>query len=97
MAESKPRRPRVASIDIQDTETNRPIVDAIIEDNPTADVITMPGLVKVRNDGGLHITRETVEKHVGGEWETSEIQLSIISMSGNLDIEEDYIDIAWRR
>lgn len=97
MAETKPRRPRVASIDIQDTETNRPVIEAIIEDNPDSDTISMPGLVKIRNDGGLHIKRSTVEKHVGGEWETSEIQLAIISMSGNLDIEEDYIEIAWKR
>jgi len=96
MTEAK-RRPRIASIDIQDTDTNRPVIDAIVEDNPGADTITMPGLVKIRREGGLHITRETVEKHVGGEWETSEIQLAIVSMSGNLDIEEDYIDIAWKR
>ncbi|HHV21457.1 MAG TPA: monooxygenase [Propionibacterium sp.] len=97
MTETKPRRPRVASIDIQDTETNRPIVDAIVEDNPDAELLYQPGMVKIRNDGGIYIKKETVEKHLGAEWETSEIQLSIISMSGNLDIEEDYIEIAWRR
>lgn len=97
MTEAKARRPRVASIDIQDTETNRPIVEAIVEGNPDAELLYQPGMVKIRNDGGLRINKETVEKHLGEEWETSEIQLSIISMSGNLDIEDDYIEIAWRR
>lgn len=97
MSESKPRKPRLAGIDIQDTESNHAVVAGILEDNPDATVDHMPGLVRIRRDGGLHITRETVEKHVGDEWETSEIQLAIVSMSGNLEIEEDYIDIAWRR
>jgi phenol hydroxylase P2 protein len=38
-----------------------------------------------------------VEKHLGREWETLEFQLAIVSMSGNLDLEEDEITLAWRR
>lgn len=97
MAERKPRPPRPASVDIQDNEGNRAIIEAIEEDNPNADTLRMPGLVKIRQDGGLTIKRETVEKHLGREWETLEFQLAIVSMSGNLDIEEDEITIAWRR
>lgn len=97
MAEARTRQPRVAGIDIQDTETNRPVIDAIMEDNPKAEIAHLPGFVRIRSEGGLHIKRETVEKHLGEEWETSEIQLAIISMSGNLDIDEDHIDIKWRR
>lgn len=97
MTEAKARKPRLAGIDIQDTEANRAVVQGILEDNPGANVDNMPGLVRIRREGGLHITRETVEKHVGSEWDTSDIQLSIVSMSGNLEIEEDYIDIAWKR
>ena len=97
MAERKPRPPRKASVDIQDNEANRAIIEAIEEDNPEATTMRMPGMVKIVNDGGLHITRASVEKHLGREWETLEFQLAIISMSGNLDLDEDHIDIAWRR
>ncbi|MFV0459217.1 MAG: MmoB/DmpM family protein [Actinomycetales bacterium] len=97
MAEARTRPARPASVDIQDTEANRPLIEAIEEDNPAADTLRMPGLVKIRTDGRLVINRETVEKHMGREWETLEFQLAIVSMSGNLDIEEDEIVVGWRR
>lgn len=96
MAERRARQPRQAGIDLQDTETNRPVIEGIIEDNPNAEVMNMPGLVRIRTEGALRVSKETVEKHVGGEWDPEDIQLAIVSMAGNLDIEEDYIEIAWR-
>lgn len=97
MAEAKARPVRPASVDIQDNEENRPLIEAIEEDNPDSETLRMPGLVKIRNNRELVIKRETVEKHLGREWETLEFQLAIISMAGNLDIEEDEITVAWRR
>lgn len=96
MTEAKARRPRVAGIDLQDTETNRPVIDAIMEDNPASQIDHMPGLVRIRNENGLHITKATVEKHVGDEWDTEDIQLAIVSLAGNLDIDEEHIDIKWK-
>ena len=97
MAEAKVRSPRKVSVDVQDNEENRPVIEAIEEDNPEATVMRMPGLVKIQTEGTLTIRRETVEKHLGREWETLEFQLAIVSMSGNLDLEEDEITLAWRR
>lgn len=96
MSELRARKPRQAGIDIQDTEENRPVIDGIIEDNPQAEVSNLPGLVRIRTEGALRVQRETVEKHRGEEWDPSDIQLAIVSMAGNLDIEEDYFEIAWR-
>lgn len=96
MATPRTRKPRQAGIDLQDTESNRAVIEGIIEDNPNAEVTNMPGLIRIRTEGALRVSKETVEKHVGGEWDTEDIQLAIVSMAGNLDIEEDYIEIAWR-
>lgn len=96
MATPRTRKPRQAGIDLQDTESNRPVIEGIIEDNPEAEVTNMPGLVRIRTEGSLRVSKATVEKHVGGEWDPEDIQLAIVSMAGNLDIEEDYIEIAWR-
>lgn len=90
------RQARQAGIDIQDTEENRPVVDGIIEDNPQAEVSNLPGLIRIRTEGKLRVNRETVEKHRGDEWDPADIQLAIVSMAGNLDIEEDYFEIGWR-
>jgi phenol hydroxylase P2 protein len=97
MSEHRTRQARQAGIDLQDTESNRAVIEGIIEDNPNASVDHMPGLVRIRTEGPLRVERTTVEKHMGGEsWDPEDIQLAIVSMAGNLDIEEDYIEIAWR-
>lgn len=96
MSEPRTRKPRVAGIDLQDTESNRAVIAGIMEDNPDSQIDHMPGLVRIRNENGLHITKATVEKHVGDEWDTEDIQLSIVSLAGNLDIDEEHIDIKWK-
>ena len=97
MSERRVRKPRQAGIDLQDTEDNRAVIAGIMEDNPRAELSNLPGLVRIRTEGALRVERETVEKHRNGEeWDPADIQLAIVSMAGNLDIEEDYFQIAWR-
>ena len=48
-------------IAFQANEESRPLVDAIIADNPEAQVVYSPGLVKIDAPGRLVIKRETVE------------------------------------
>lgn len=97
MSEVRARKPRQAGIDLQDTESNRAVIEGIMEDNPQAELSNLPGLVRIRTEGTLRVDRATVEKHQGGEeWDPEDIQLAIVSMAGNLDIEEDYFEIAWR-
>lgn len=89
-------RVRTVGIDLQDSEESRPLVDAIEQDNPDADVLRIPGLVKITSPGELVIRRETVEEQMGREWETHELQVAIVSYSGHIaEWDDDEIVIRW--
>jgi phenol hydroxylase P2 protein len=87
---------RLVGVDLQDSEDTRALVDAIEEDNPEANLIRMPGIVKIQTPVQLVINRETVEERMGREWETHEFQVSIVSYSGNIaEWDDDQIVIKW--
>jgi phenol hydroxylase P2 protein len=89
-------RARLVGVDLQDSEDTRALVDAIEDDNPDADLIRMPGIVKIQTPGQLVINRETVEQRMGREWETHEFQVAIVSYSGNIaEWDDDQIIIKW--
>jgi len=87
---------RQVGLDLQDSEEGRPLLEAIEEDNPDANLIRMPGLVKVQAPRELVVRRETVEQHMGREWETHEFQMNIVSYSGHIAVwDDDEIVIKW--
>jgi phenol hydroxylase P2 protein len=87
---------RQVGVDLQDSEESRALVEAIEEDNPDANLIRMPGLVKIKAPRRLVIRRETVEQRMGREWETHEFQVNIVSYSGHIaEWDDDEIVIQW--
>jgi len=93
---TSPQKVRQVGVDLQDSEETRPLLEAIEQDNPGANVSRMPGLVKIQKPGELVIRRETVEDRMGREWETHEFQVSIVSYSGNIAVwDDDEIVIKW--
>jgi phenol hydroxylase P2 protein len=87
---------RQVGIDIQDSEENRGLIDAIKADNPELTIRHIPGLVKLQAAGQIVINRETVESKLGREWETGEFQLSIVSYAGNFsEWDDDQIIVKW--
>ena len=85
------------SITIQDTPDGRPIIEAIKEDNPGADIMVMPGAVKIDRDGELIVKADTVSAKLGRDWDPQEIHLAMVSMAGNLDEEDEYFALSWNR
>lgn len=87
---------RPVGVDIQETEQNRAVIEAIEADNEAATVVHMPGMVRVTSPGRLVVKRESVEQRLGREWETHEFQLAIISYFGHIkEWDDDEIVIAW--
>jgi phenol hydroxylase P2 protein len=87
---------RQVGIDIQDSEENRGLIDAIKADNPELTIRHIPGLVKLQAAGQIVINRATVESKLGHEWETGEFQLSIVSYAGNFsEWDDDQIIVKW--
>ncbi|QDQ98216.1 MmoB/DmpM family protein [Tomitella fengzijianii] len=87
---------RQVGIDLQESDDNRAIIDAIREDNPDLTVRRLPGLVKVQCPGRIVVNRETVEDKLGRDWETGEFQLAIVSCAGNFsEWDDDQIIVSW--
>jgi phenol hydroxylase P2 protein len=56
-------------IAFQANEDSRPIVDAILADNPHASAVYSPGLVKIDAPDSLTIKRATIEAHTGSSFD----------------------------
>ena len=83
-------------IALQMVDETRPIVEAIEQDNPNAEVDYQPAMVRISAPGKLTIKRETVSELIGRDWEPQEIQLILITFGGNLDEDEDEFTVHWQ-
>ncbi|MBX3679796.1 MmoB/DmpM family protein [Cognatazoarcus halotolerans] len=82
-------------IALQTNEDTRPIIEAIVQDNPAAIVNEAPAMVKIDAEGKLVIRRETVEELIGRPYDLQELQVNLITMSGNLDQTDDEMTLYW--
>ena len=83
-------------IALQTNEETRPIVEAIIQDNPDCTVNEQPAMVKIDAEGKLVVRRETIEELIGRSYDLQELQVNLITMSGNLDQTDDEITLFWK-
>lgn len=88
---------QLASITLQNTDDARPIIEAILADNPGVQVLNMPGAVKLDRDKRIVVNRASVEERLGRDWDPQEIHLVLISMAGNLDEDDDYFALEWNK
>ncbi|MCE1235237.1 MAG: MmoB/DmpM family protein [Hyphomicrobiales bacterium] len=87
---------QIASITLLHNDDARPIIEAILADNPGVRVLNMPGAVKLDCDDELIVKRASVEERLGRPWEPQEIQLVLVSMAGNLDEDDDWFKLSWK-
>ena len=76
-------------IAFQANEESRPVVDAILQDNPQASAVYSPGLVKIDAPGRLSIQRATIEEHTGQPYD------NLVTLSGNIDEDDDQLTLSW--
>lgn len=88
---------QIASITLQNTDDARPIIDAILADNPGVEVMTMPGAIKMDRETSIVIRRATVEENLGRDWDPQEMHLVLVSMAGNVDEDDDHFTLRWNR
>lgn len=87
---------RNVSITLQNNDDARPIIEAIETDNQDAIVRYYPAMVKIDCPGRLIIKQETVEENLGREWDVQEIHLSLISIAGEVDEDDNYFLLEWK-
>jgi phenol/toluene 2-monooxygenase (NADH) P2/A2 len=87
---------QIASLTLYHNDEARPIIEAILADNPGVKMLNMPGAVKLDCEGSLIVRRASVEERLGRTWDPQEIHMVIISMSGHLDEDDDQFEVTWR-
>lgn len=84
-----------AFIVLQAVEDARPVVEAIMADNPGAEVSELPGLIKIDREHSLSIHRQSIEERIGRKFDLQEMQVFLISISGHLDEDDDSFTLSW--
>ena len=84
-------------IAFQDNEESRPIIDAILADNPEATAVHSPGLVKIDAPGRLGVRRETIEEQTGQRFDLQQIHVNLVTLSGHIDEDDDELSLSWLR
>lgn len=82
-------------IALQNTDDTRAIVAAIIAMNPDATINEYPAMVKIDAPGRLVISREHVSEELGRDWDIQELQLNLVSLSGNIDETDEAFTLHW--
>ena len=83
-------------IAFQTNDDSRPVIEAIAEDNPHAVVNTFPAMVKIDAVGRLVIRRESIESRIGRDYDLRELQINLISLSGNIEETDDAFILEWK-
>jgi len=83
-------------IAFQANEEARPIVEAILADNPNAQVQYSPALIKIDVPQRLTIRRETVEKITGQPFDLQQIHVNLVTLSGHIDEDDDQFTLSWK-
>ena len=84
-------------IAFQKNEDSRAIVNAILADNPGAIVSDQPAMVKIDVPHRLVVRRATIEEELGREFDLQEMQVHLITMSGNVDETDDEFSLTWHQ
>ncbi len=82
-------------IALQTNEDTRQVIEAILQDNPGAVVDEQPAMVKINAEDRLVVRRETIEELIGRPYDLQEMQVHMITMSGNLDQTDDEMTLFW--
>jgi phenol/toluene 2-monooxygenase (NADH) P2/A2 len=83
-------------IAFQANEESRPVVDAIVADNPNAVLSHPTGLVKIDAPNSLTIRRETIEELVGRPYDLQQIHVNLVTLSGHVDEDDDQLTLSWK-
>jgi phenol hydroxylase P2 protein len=82
-------------IAFQANEDTRPIIEAILADNPAAEVEDQPAMVKVTAPDRMSINRATIEDLIGRDFDLQEMHINLITLSGHVDEDDDSFTLSW--
>ncbi len=80
---------------VQANEEARSIVEALVQDNPHAVVQESPAMVRIEAEGKLTLNRATVETLTNQPFDIQQLHVNLISISGHIDEDDDYLTVEW--
>ncbi|ASW03960.1 MmoB/DmpM family protein [Burkholderia cenocepacia] len=83
-------------IAFQANEESRPVVEAILADNPNAVATESPGMVKIDAPGHLTINRQSIEDRIGMKFDLQQIHINLITLSGYIDEDDEQFTLSWK-
>jgi phenol/toluene 2-monooxygenase (NADH) P2/A2 len=82
-------------IAFQNNEESRPVVAAILSDNPDAVASYPTGLVKIDAPDRLTISRASIEEETGGRYDLQQIHVNLVTIAGCIDEDDDRLMLSW--
>lgn len=82
-------------IALQTNEESRPVIEAILADNPNAVATESPAMVKIDAPDQLTIRRESIEERTGARFDLQQLHVNLISLSGHIDEDDDSLTLSW--
>lgn len=79
----------------QDNDDSRYLSEAVMEDNPEAEMQHQPAMIRIQAEKRLVINRETMEEKLGRDWDVQEMLINVISIGGNVDEDDDHFILQW--
>ena len=70
-------------------------MEAILADNPGAQAVHSPGLVKIDAPNRLTIRRQTIEEITGRPYDLQQIHVNLVTLSGHIDEDDDQFSLSW--
>lgn len=83
-------------IAFQANNDTRPIIEAILADNPDARLTEMPALVKIDCPGRLVVKRDSISELAGRDFDLREIYINLVSLAGEVDESDEEFVLEWK-
>lgn len=82
-------------IAFQANEDSRPIIEAILADNPGSVATASPAMIRIDADDRLVVKRETIEELIGRPFNLQEMHLNLLTLTGHIDEDDDQFTLSW--
>ncbi|KKC24299.1 MmoB/DmpM family protein [Sphingomonas sp. SRS2] len=82
---------------LQANDDTRPVIEAILADNPHAKLDEQPAMVRIHAKGSLRVRRASIEELVGRPFDLQELHINMITLSGHIDETDDALTLSWER
>lgn len=79
----------------QTNDETRPIVEAILADNPGSRLQEQPAMVRIDAEQKLTVKRASIEERIGRRFDLQELHVNLVSLTGHISETDDEFTLRW--